>query len=242
VVPNLKPHPKMATDRLADRPWVLLPGTLCTAAVFDPLLDVLGVDAANRRAVPMDRPDVSDYMPDLDGLSPDTILCGFSLGAIVAVHASAKLTAKTLVLFGVNPLADDPRKAQMRHDLAQDVHALGGARALRDRAPQVWGADPQATRAAIYQMADDTAHLITAQTALALNRPSALPLLAQTSARVFALTGSEDSAAPPHLGQAAAQAAPLGQFCALDALGHFALLEDPAACAAALRAMMDTPA
>lgn len=229
----------MAIKSLSKRPWLLLPGTLCTGAVFDKLLDTLGVDNAYQTVVPLDRPAVEDYYVDFDGLSEETIVCGFSLGAIVAAHAANRMNVKTLILFGLNPFADAPSKATLRHDLARDVAAMGGAAALKSRTPNIYGPNPDKTRQQIYQMADDTAHLIDVQTTLALTRPGALPALEQSRMQVLSLTGSHDSAAPTDEGLAAAQAAPHGRFRCLEGLGHFALLEDPNACAASLIEMME---
>jgi len=87
------------------------------------------------------------------------------------------------------------------------------------------------TRAQICQMAEETSHLIGAQTDLALRRPGALGALAKAKMPVLSVTGLKDHAAPPSQGAGAALCAPDGQFCALDGLGHFALMEDPEACA-----------
>jgi len=227
------------TDDLARRPWVLLPGTLCTGAVFDGMLDVLGVPAAHRQVVALKWPFVEDYGAVFDAMPEDAIVCGFSLGAIVAAHHADRMAAHRLVLFGVNPYADDPLKAVGRRELAQDVGAMGGAAALRARAPDLYGPAPDTARAMIHAMADADAGYIAAQTQLALTRPGALPALARAQMPVLVLTGSRDGAAPPAQGQAAATAAPCRQFYTLEGLGHFALLENPDACAAALMHMMD---
>lgn len=225
----------MATRGLADRPWLLLPGTLCTGAVFDRFLDALGVSHSARTYVPLDRPSIQDYSVDFESLSRDTIVCGFSLGAIVAAHFADSMTADRLILFGINPYADDLDKAPSRHALAQDVLAHGGAAALAPRLSDVFGPDPDATRAAICQMADETAPFIKAQTQLALSRSGALPALKRATMPVLAATGTHDQAAPTQHGRAAAQSAPNGQFRTLDGLGHFALLEDPNTCASTVR-------
>ena len=230
----------MDTKRLSNRPWLLLPGTLCTGAVFNGFLNALGVGPAQRHVVEMDRASVDDYQPIFDGLSEDTIVCGFSLGAIVAAHYADKMTARHLVLFGVNPLADDPAKAQSRHDLATDVIRCGGAAALKARELEVHGPTPDVTREMIYEMANASAHLIEAQTQLALSRPSALPALSRACMPVITLAGSLDRSAPTAQGQAAAESAPDGQFHALEGLGHFALIEDQHACAAALQHFTET--
>ena len=221
----------MATDGLSNRPWLLVPGTLCTRAVFDGFLDALGVAYSARTYVTLDRPSIDDYRVDFDGLADNTIVCGFSLGAIVTAHFADRLTAERLILFGLNPIADDPAKAPSRHALAQDVTAKGGAAALKPRLSDVFGPDPDTTRAAVCQMADETAALIGAQTQLALSRPGALPALERSALPVLVATGTRDQSAPIAQGRAAAQSAPNGQFHPLDGLGHFALMENPDACA-----------
>lgn len=230
-----KPPFKMAIEGLSNKPWLLLPGTLCAGAVFDGFLDGLGVPHNARTYVTLDRPSIKDYRLDFNDLANDTIVCGFSLGAIVAAHFADSMTAERLILFGLNPYADDPAKAPSRHALARDVRTNGGAKALETRLSDVCGPDPDVTRAAICQMAEETAPLIGAQTQLALSRPGALPALTQAEIPVLIVTGTHDQAAPPPQGQAAAQSAPNGQFRTLDGLGHFAPLEDPNACAKVVR-------
>lgn len=229
----------MGTSQLADRPWLLLPGTLCTHAVFDRFLDALGVNLAHRRHIRLDRPSVTDYTIDFDELSEEAIICGFSLGAIVAAHAADRITAHSLILFGLNPFADDPTKADGRHSLALDVIERGGAAALKLREPEVFGPSPDKIREEIYAMAEHSASMIKAQTQLALTRPGALPALAQAKLPVISFTGSLDCSAPPQQGLAAARAAPNGRFHRLEGLGHFALLEDPIACAAAVTQIIE---
>lgn len=229
----------MATDTdLSDRPWVLLPGTLCTPVVFNPFLDALGVAETNRHYVELDRADVNAYGDAFEQVTPDTVVCGFSLGAIVAAHAADQMMPHSLVLFGLNPFADDPDKAEGRMALCDDVQRLGGGGALGARNLDVYGQTPDATRAEILAMAEQTPHLIAAQTQLALTRPSALPALARCQSSVLCLTGALDGAAPPDKGRAAAEHAPNGQFRELKDLGHFALIEDPEACAKAVRTLL----
>jgi len=230
----------MGIEGLAGRPWLLLPGTLCTGAMFDGLMGALGVQPAQRTHVKINRPSIEDYGATFENLPADTIVCGFSLGAIVAAHYADRMTAGQLVLFGVNPFADAPPQGQSRRELAADVKALGGAAALQRRPLEVHGQAPNETRSLIYAMADTSADQIDAQTTLALTRPGALPALTKATKPVFCLTGSQDTSAPVVKGLAAAQAAPNGQFHILDGLGHFALLEDPEACAVALGYLMET--
>lgn len=221
----------MATDTFRDRDWLLLPGTLCTPEVFDGFLDCLGVPVARRKPVALCHPTVEAYGDVLAQSGKDAVICGFSLGAIVAAHHADRLAASLILLFGLNPFPDDPAKAEGRRDLARDVAARGGGAALADRLPPLNGPDPDTTRAKILAMADVAAQDIAAQTELALSRPGALAALARTRSPVVALTGSRDGMAPEDQGRAAMDAAPSGRFRSLPRLGHYALLEDPDTCA-----------
>lgn len=235
-VDQVRPH-RMSIEDLRSRPWVLLPGTLCTGAVFEGFLNALGVSQKRCQIVSLHHPVLDAYAAILSPLSKGAVVCGFSLGAIVAAHHSDSLGAERVILFGLNPLADDPQKAQGRHDLALDVAQRGGAAALMERLPPLYGPDPVRTRARILAMAQDTALQIDAQTNLALTRPSAMEALSRTQAPVMVLTGVEDRQAPLARAQAAARIAPHGQFRAIPRLGHYALLEDPEACARAVLEM-----
>lgn len=221
----------MAIEPCSERRWVLLPGTLCTGDVFDGLLDALDVPRRARHSIVLDRPDVGDYLQELSRMTDDdTVVCGFSLGAIVAAHCADRLAASHFLLFGLNPYADDPSKREDRLALAREVHRLGAAAALASRLPPLAGDDPAASRALILSMAEESAAHIDAQTALALSRPGALQALARTQVPVTLLTGSADGQTPPSLAQSAADAAPRGTLVTLPNLGHYALLEDPVAC------------
>ena len=230
----------MAIDGLRNCDWVLLPGTLCTGEVFGAVLDALGIPAGRRNPVSLRHPAIEAYGQVLTGHAEGAVVCGFSLGAIVAAHHADRLPAHRIILFGLTPFPDDPEKAAGRHELARDVMAMGGAPALMPRLPPVLGPRPDQARAAILAMADAAAPDIEAQTELALTRPGAMEALSQAQAPVLVLTGSEDRVTPAAQGQAAADAAPAGRFRRLPRLGHYALVEDPSACAQAIFEMEDT--
>lgn len=222
----------MDIEALQRAPWVLLPGTLCTGAAFDPFLDALSVPAAARRVIPLDSPRIADYLPRLQKLvSEKTVICGFSLGAIVAAHLADQVTAAYCLLFGLNPKADDPAKRDGRLALAADVECLGGAAALGSRLAGLAGPNPAAARAHILAMAESASGQINAQTQLALDRPGALGALGRARMPVTLVTGRLDQQAPLELAHLAAAAAPRGDVIALEGLGHYAIIEDPEACA-----------
>lgn len=223
----------MAIEDLRQRDWVLLPGTLCTTAVFKDFLDTLEIPIDRRKHVRLDMPEVEAYADVLSRSVGDPVLCGFSLGAIVAAHHAYNIPVARTVLFALNPFPDDPAKAEGRLDLERDVRVNGGRTALAARLPALFGPAPEKTRDRILTMADESAADIRAHTALALTRPSALPALSRTRSPVVALTGSEDAVTPEALGRHAANTAREGRFKLVPGLGHYAVLEAPQICAEA---------
>ena len=229
----------MAIEDLRSRDWILLPGTLCTDEVFTGFLDTLGIPAERRKPIRLSLPAVEEYAEVLAPLASGAVLCGFSLGAIVAAHNADRFSTARTVLFGLNPYPDNPDKAAGRRELEQDVMAEGGASALSSRLPPLMGPEPDKTRAEILSMADIAARDVAAQTTLGLTRPGALNALSRTRSPVLVLTGSYDDMAPEAQGQAAVDAAPFGRFKCIPNLGHYALLEDPTACAKAFLELED---
>lgn len=224
----------MGIEPLRDRPWVLLPGTLCTGAVFRGLLDRIGVPEVRRSTILLNQPNVGAYAGALRDVPVDAVVCGFSLGAILATHHADRLTCARLILFAVTPHADDPAKAEDRRAFARRVETMGGGAALAPALPVLNGPDPDGARVHLLDMADAAAPDIAAQTRLALTRPGALPALSRARMPVHVLTGAFDRHTPPEAGRAASSAAPSGRFRLLARLGHYALSESPGACADAL--------
>lgn len=222
---------KVSIESLKDRRWILLPGTLCTEEVFNEFLNLAGVANDNRYPVSLKYAHVDDYLPLLTKLiRPGDVVCGFSLGAIVAAHLADRFDASALLLFGLNPFADDPAKAAGRKSLAASVRAEGGRAALGSRLPPILGRSHDLTKEMILSMADSTANFIEEQTALALNRPGAMTALAAARCPILLITGSEDDSAPFMAAQAASEVAKDGCAVVVEGLGHYALIEDPLLC------------
>lgn len=233
----------MDIEALRTSRWILLPGTLCNASVFDPFLDILQVAQSHRIELLLDKPAVEDYQEFFQNDSqPGDIVCGFSLGAIVAAHHAHRLeNAAVLILFGVNPHYDDPARKVGRIALQDDVHSQGGRAALQHRLSALNGRAADVALTRILEMAEQTAGLIDAQTALALTRPGALDVLQDCRVPVYAISGERDEQASPEYASIVANAAPRGQHHLIEGLGHYALLEDPAACASAVRFLVQGP-
>lgn len=225
----------MAIESLSTRPWILLPGTLCTGEVFTGCLDLLGVPEASRHTVLLTHGDIADYQEPLAALcTAQSIMCGFSLGAIVAAHLADQLAPAAFVLFGLNPLADDPTKREGRLRLASDTHERGGAAAMAERCGPLAGDAPEEVHRRILDMAAQMQGHIDAQTRLALSRPGATASLSAALSPVSLFVGGDDVMTPPELSRDMASIGKYCQTCVLPGLGHYALLEDPRACADAL--------
>ena len=225
----------MGIEAFVERPWILLPGTLCTTDVFSGFLDALGVAMTLRTPITIAHPKIDDYEDVLAvTMRPGAVVCGFSLGAIVAAHYADKLDASVLLLFGLNPRPDDPSKRSGRLELEQDVISLGAARALDKHMPQLFGPAPDNVRTTILDMSVRCEPFISAQTQLALSRPGALTALRRARCPVLVISGSEDNASPIDLAREAATNTPEGRVVRLPGLGHYALIEDPQTCSTAI--------
>lgn len=216
--------------------WWLLPGTLCTADVFRPVLDILKVPPQDCRTVMLDRPSVEDYAGDLAAVEPQDIVLGFSLGAILAAHHVDRIRARAVVLLAANPFADMPEKCAARLEQLAAVSSRGARPVMSALWPAMVG--PAASGnpligERIVAMAEAAAAHLPAQTELALTRPGAEPMLAATRAPVLFVTGREDKAAPY---ERAERAAGIGAhtLILIEGAGHFLPLEAPQACAEAI--------
>lgn len=216
--------------------WILLPGTLCTGAVFTPMLDALGIAPERRTVVVMDRPRVEDYRAVLSAAGPQDVICGFSLGAIAAAHNLDRAGGRAAVLIACNPRADPPDRRPGRLELSARV-AAGDTRAAMaagwERAVAPARRSDTALKDAITTMAVESADLIAAQTELALSRPGAAAAIASSQMPVLFVTGTDDVVTPPDL---AREAATNGDhaLAIIPGAGHFLPLERPAETSAAI--------
>lgn len=217
--------------------WVLVPGTLCTGRIFDPLLDALGVMHGDRHVIMPDAPDVRDYDARLlEAVTGGEIVCGFSLGALILAHNLGALQhARAVVLLASNPFPDPPENRAGREALRDKVLASGA----QDWVFENWAAMSASKRDDLRDfvaiMAEETVELIPTQTELAASRPGAQDDLAKTELPLVFVTGSEDRLTPSNLLASIVENAQNAQLNVIDGLGHFALIEAPDQVANAIR-------
>ena len=222
-------RPSPSTDLMhtaTAAPLVMLPGTLSDARLFGAVLNHLDARAT---------------VPALDGAvsaaavahlilaqSPDRIsLCGFSLGAIVALEiiAQAPHRVERLALIGCNPGV-----------LSADAAA---ARAALDRADFVSAEDPELAHSMAADASDDSWQR---QTAITLSRADSRPRLSSIGVPTLVICGAGDRICPPEMSREIAAAIPGARLAIIARAGHYVTLEQPERVADELAAWLAMPA
>lgn len=227
-------------------PLLFLAGTLCDARVFAPLQAALG------SAAPVIVMGGVDSTPDMAARiladAPARFsLCGFSLGAIVALELVAQAPARVerLALIGGNARAMPQSTASARRAAALIARVEGCSGYIAS----VWDASVPASRAedaALRQlletMASDTSPATFAQQAeISAVRHDLRSRLPDFRLPTIALCGAEDQVCPPHLSEEIAAAIPGARLAIVPDAGHYALLDQTAIVAAALRDWLAIP-
>jgi pimeloyl-ACP methyl ester carboxylesterase len=209
----------------APAPLLMLPGTLCDARLYAPVLDRLGTRAAvpqlagAESAVEMARCILATAPPRIS-------LCGFSLGAIVALEivAQAPHRVERLALLGCNPGRLDDKARAARAALIQSDFAT------EDDCPLV------------HLMARDaSAETYRQQTRMTLDRADSRPRLSQIKVPTLILCGAHDRICPPAMSIAMAGAIPQARLVIVPGAGHYLPLERPDVVANELAAWLAMP-
>ncbi|WP_243402200.1 alpha/beta fold hydrolase [Lelliottia aquatilis] len=223
-------------------PLVLIGGTLCTARLWQPLVEQLALSSVMCISLTG-----SDSAPQaarrlLQNLPPRFLLAGFSLGAIVALQMAADAPERLagLALISVNPLADAPENASSRREAVSTAHEQGLAEWLSAKlwhkyvAPERLG-DP-ALREIICQMAEESGpDTFASQTEIAITRQDNRVALAALSCPIIIINGAHDPICTPHHHQLASASAVRLRRITVHTAGHFAVLEAPDEIAPPLR-------
>ncbi|CAN5513403.1 hypothetical protein BH10PSE4_BH10PSE4_35610 [soil metagenome] len=221
-------------------PLLLLPGTLCDARVFAPLIERL--DHPDARVVSMTGGDSANALARriLSGAPERFALLGFSLGGIVALEIAALAPERVtgLALIATNPHADQPdnaghRRAQVEAARSGDLQGLVGQ--LWPRYVASARLDDAVLRGLILDMARAVGpDAFADQAEVAISRADSLSRLPALAVPALVLCGADDVICPPALHRQIAEAAPDATLTILPDAGHFVLLEAPDAAAAAV--------
>ena len=225
---------------------VLIPGLACDGAMWRHQLDALPAHHQTRVTDVHMRHGTIQAMAQalLDEQPGDLILCGASMGGIVAMEAirQAPQRIKGLALLGTNarPETDDVRKLR---ELAVTLFESGrAAEVLRANVPLAFHASRSSDavlvrtyldlvlRAGVRQLVD--------QNRAIMARPDARVHLPSITCPVLVLCGDSDQLTPPECSQEIAALVPRARLVLLHECGHMLTMERPNEVNAALLAWL----
>lgn len=219
---------------------ILVPGLLCDATVWQPLQDRLGlkthVGMALKQATLTEM--AADILAQHDG---ELAVLGHSMGARIAMEMArlCPTRIRKLGLFdtGAHPLRDG--EAEKRAEIISFTYA-NGMQALADRwlPGMVYRKDP-ALMAQLTQMvlrADPQLH--ERQINALVNRPNASAILSDIGCPTLLLVGRQDQWSPVSQHQEMLAQIADARLEIIEDAGHFSILEQPDAVAAAVVAFL----
>lgn len=218
-----------------DWPLLMLPGTLCDARVFGPMLagverdilhgDMTGLPGAGALARRL-----------LESAPARFIPVGFSLGAIVALEMAAIAPQRigAMVLIAANG-RDVPAADHAARRIAGAGDPVAAVDQLWPRSVATARLEDASLRQLICSMARRSPeNTLSLQTEVALTRSDKRPLLPAMAMPALILGGAQDQIAPPALQQELAAGLPDATLHIAPDAGHFLPLECPDFCARAL--------
>jgi pimeloyl-ACP methyl ester carboxylesterase len=218
-------------------PLVLLPGTLCDARMFEPLLDRLSLtDRAVSHGGYVGARSIDEAIEGLLQTIPArAILFGFSLGGILALALARAAPDRIAAMILSNSTARpvDPVMHRDRRGEVERVRTEGMIAHVQTLLPR-YLMDPSASHHAelILSMATVSADRFADQTELALSRPDARPWLHTLGMPVLVIGGGQDGINPPPVQIEMADALPASTLVLIEGSGHFTPLEQPEVLAA----------
>jgi pimeloyl-ACP methyl ester carboxylesterase len=224
---------------------VLVPGLLCTRALWEPQIAALG-DIADIAVADHMRHDTMDAIArSILAAAPERFaLAGLSMGGYISyeILRQAPQRVTRLALLDTGCRADPPERKEQRlrrNELARRE----GAGAVQDELmPLLIHKDRLGDKAftgLIRQMAVDTGtEALVRQHAALMGRPDSRPFLASIKCPALVLVGQEDALTPVDIAQEIAVGIPGAQLEIIPDCGHLSTMERPEAVNRALRAWL----
>jgi len=226
---------------------VLVPGLLCTRALWEPQIAALG-DIADITVADHTRHDTMDAIArSILAAAPERFaLAGLSMGGYIsyAILRQAPQRVTRLALLDTGCRADTPERKEQRlrrNELARRE----GAGAVQDELmPLLIHKDrlgDKAFTALVRQMAVDTGtEALVRQHAALMGRPDSRPFLASIKCPTLVLVGREDALTPVEIAQEIVAGIPGARLEIIPDCGHLSTMERPEAVNRALRAWLTT--
>ena len=214
---------------------VLIPGLASNAVMWQPQLQVLPAHFRTQVTDVHTRHDTVENMARalLHDYPGDLILCGASMGGIVAMEAvrQAPRRIRGLALLGTNarPETDDMR--QLR-ELAITLFESGrAAEVLRANVPLAFHAsrvkDAQLVQTYLDFVLQAGAGQLVRQNRAIMSRPDARAHLASVSCPVLVVCGDSDQLTPPECSREIAALVPAARLVMVPRCGHMLTMEQP---------------
>jgi pimeloyl-ACP methyl ester carboxylesterase len=226
----------------AKTPLVLIPGTLCDAALWRHQIDHLG-DIADIAVADHTRHDSMAEIARaiLDAAPRRFALAGLSMGGFVAfeILRQAPERVEKLALFDTSARPDPPEMVQRRHDLTK-LTRVGQFRGVTPRLLPSFihpsRLSDQALSRIITEMAERVGPeaFVRQQTANAA-RPDSRPDLARIVCPTLVACGRQDILTPLALSEEMARAIPNATLVVIEDCAHLPTLERPQAATSLLR-------
>jgi pimeloyl-ACP methyl ester carboxylesterase len=224
---------------------VLVPGLLCSAALWAPQISALWDIAACSVADHTRHDTMEGIARSILAAAPQRFaLAGLSMGGYIAyaILRQAPARVERLALLDTGSRADTPERTAARRDLIATAEREGVRRAQELLMPALihrarLGDD--ALVQTVLQMAVDTGlEAFKRQEAALIARPDNRALLASIRCPTLVLVGEQDALTPPDLAHEIATGIPGARLEIVPDCGHLSTLERPEAVNRALRAWL----
>jgi len=224
---------------------VLVPGLLCTRALWEPQIAALS-DIADCSVADHTRHDTMAGIARsiLEAAPEPFALAGLSMGGYIAyeIVRQAPDRVQRLALLDTGSRADTPERTAARRDLVANAERDGVRRAQELLMPSLIHPARLNDRAlveTILQMAADTGlAAFKRQEEAIIGRPDNRPFLPSIRCPTLVIVGAQDALTPPELAREIADGIPGAALEIIPECGHLSTLEQPEAVSRALRAWL----
>ena len=225
---------------------VLVPGLLCTAALWGPQIEGLSEVAEITVADHTRHDSMEAIARSILAEAPERFaLAGLSMGGYVAYEIVRQAPGRVtrLALLDTGSRADAPERSAARRELIATGEREGVRRVSEILMPQLVHPDRLSDRPLVekvLQMAEDTGFdAFKRQQMAIMGRPDNRPLLPSIKCPTLVLVGREDALTPVELSQEIAAGIPGARLEIIPHCGHLSTLEQPEAVTRALRTWLE---
>ena len=226
---------------------MLLPGHMCDARLFGPLLEALTGRAIFVGDLTADDNVTAMARRVLATAPPRFALLGLSMGGIIAfeILRQAPERVARLALLDTNPLPESEDRSTERLELMRIVAAGGLQSVVTQRLKPAYLASENRDERPLLDLIVDMAlklgpAVFDRQARALLERPDSRELLNDIHLPTLILCGREDALCPVAVHEAMAAAISGATLVVVDGAGHLPTLERPAAVNAAVRRWLDS--